>query len=99
MIWGLAVVGTALKLFFIGRFPLLSTVIYVAMGWLVLVAAGPLVSTLDTVTLAWLLAGGVAYTAGTLFYHGRRIPYSHAIWHLFVVTGSVCHGIAVGTLL
>jgi len=99
VVWGLAVVGTTLKLFFLGRFPRISTLVYVAMGWLGLIAAGPLVRALDAGTLAWLLAGGIAYTAGTPFYHGRRLPYSHAIWHVFVVAGSVCHGIAVGTLL
>lgn len=99
VIWGLAVVGTALKLCFLGRFPRISTLVYVAMGWLGLIAAGPLVRALDAGTLGWLLAGGIAYTAGTPFYHGRRLPYSHAIWHVFVVVGSVCHGIAVGTLL
>lgn len=99
VIWGLAVVGIAMKLLFIGRFRLLSTLTYVAMGWLVLIAVGPLVRALDGVTLAWLVAGGLAYTAGTPFYHGRRLPYAHAIWHVFVLAGSVCHAIAVGTIL
>lgn len=99
VIWGLAVVGVGLKLVFIGRFKVLSTVVYVAMGWLVLVAGVPLVRTLDPATLLWLLAGGVAYTAGTAFYHSRRIRYAHAIWHLFVIAGSACHAIAVATIV
>lgn len=99
VIWGLAVVGVGLKLVFIGRFRLVSTLVYVGMGWLVLVAAVPLVRTLDPATLVWLLAGGVAYTAGTPFYHNRRIRYAHAIWHLFVIAGSACHAIAVGTIV
>ena len=99
VIWGLAVTGIGLKLVFAGRFRLVSTLVYVAMGWLVLVATGPLLRTLDGVTLAWLLAGGVAYTAGTPFYHTARIRYGHAVWHLFVLGGSVCHGVAVATLL
>ena len=99
VIWGLAVVGIALKLIFIGRFKLLSTAVYVAMGWLVLVAVVPLVRNLDPVTLVWMVAGGVAYTAGTPFYHNRRIRYAHAIWHLFVIAGSACHAIAVATIV
>lgn len=99
VIWGLAVVGVALKLVFIGRFKLVSTLVYVGMGWLVLVAGVPLVRTLDPVTLVWLVAGGVAYTAGTPFYHNRRVRYAHAIWHVFVILGSVCHTVAVATIV
>ena len=99
VIWGLAVTGIGLKLAFAGRFRLVSTLVYVAMGWLVLVATGPMLRNLDGVTLAWLLAGGVAYTAGTPFYHTARLRYGHAVWHLFVLGGSVCHGVAVATLL
>ncbi|HSK21465.1 MAG TPA: hemolysin III family protein [Longimicrobiales bacterium] len=96
VVWGLAVAGIIFKLFFIGRFPRVSTAIYIGMGWLVVVAAGPLVRAVDPVALAWLVGGGLAYTGGTVFYHSRRIPYAHAVWHLFVLTGSVCHAIAVG---
>lgn len=96
VIWGLAVAGIVFKLFFTGRFRLLSTAIYVGMGWLALLAIGPMVRHLAPTTLVWLLAGGVAYTAGTLFYHNRRIPYAHAVWHVFVMAGSVCHAVAVG---
>ena len=99
VIWGLAVIGVALKLVFIGRFKLISTIVYVAMGWLVLVAVVPLVRALDPITLVWMVAGGVAYTAGTPFYHNRRIRYSHAIWHLFVIAGSACHAVAVATIV
>lgn len=99
VVWGLAVAGVIYKLCFIGRFPRLSTALYLAMGWLSVVAAGPMVRHLDPSTLAWLVAGGLVYTLGTLFYHNRRIPYAHAIWHLFVIGGSVCHAVAVGTLV
>ena len=99
VIWGLAVAGIALKLVFIGRFKLLSTAVYVAMGWLVLVAAVPLVRAFDATTIAWLVAGGVAYTAGTPFYHNTRIRHAHAVWHVFVLAGSVCHGVAVATIV
>lgn len=94
-IWGLAVAGIVFKLFFTGRFKVASTLVYIAMGWLVVVATGPLRAELPGTTLAWLIGGGVAYTAGTAFYLSRRIPYAHAVWHLFVLAGSVCHFAAV----
>jgi hemolysin III len=83
------------KLFFTGRFNLVSTLVYVAMGWLVLLAIRPVMAALDGWTFGWLIAGGAAYTLGTVFYHRPSLAYSHAIWHLFVVAGSVCHYIAV----
>jgi len=94
-IWGLAAAGIVFKLFYTGRFKLLSTAIYIAMGWLVLVAIKPLLNALDAWALGWLLAGGLCYTLGTVFYHRPRLKYSHAIWHLFVIAGSVCHYVAV----
>jgi hemolysin III len=94
--WGLAVAGVVFKLFFTGRFPRVSTAIYLGMGWMAVVAIVPMLERLPRVTLAWLVAGGLAYTAGTVFYHNRR-PYAHAVWHLFVLAGSVCHFAAVLT--
>ncbi len=94
-IWTLALAGCVFKLFFTGRFKLLSTLIYVAMGWLALIAIEPMLRLLPGWTLAWLFAGGIAYTVGALFYLSRRLPYAHAIWHGFVIAGSVCHFIAV----
>jgi hemolysin III len=96
VIWGLAVAGVVFKLFAAGRFPRVSTTIYIAMGWLIVIAAGPMVRSLPPVVIAWLLAGGLAYTLGTVFYHNRRLTYAHAVWHLFVLAGSVCHAVAVG---
>ncbi|HWK90168.1 MAG TPA: hemolysin III family protein [Longimicrobium sp.] len=93
--WGLAVAGVVFKLFFTGRFPRISTAIYIGMGWMAVVAIVPMLERLSGVTLAWLVAGGLAYTAGTVFYHNHRIPYAHAVWHLFVLAGSVCHYAAV----
>ena len=94
-IWTLAIVGVVFKLFFTGRFKGLSTLIYVAMGWIIVFAIRPLMQQVDAATIAWLFGGGLAYTAGTVFYMSRRIPYAHAIWHLFVLLGSVCHFVAV----
>lgn len=94
-IWTLAVFGVVFKLFYTGRFKLLSTAIYIAMGWLVIVAIKPMLNALDGWTLGWLLLGGLFYTLGTYFYHRESIRFSHAIWHMFVIGGSVCHFIAV----
>lgn len=98
VIWGLAVAGVVFKLFFTGRFPRLSTILYLGMGWLVILAVNPMLHHLQTPTLLWLLAGGIAYSAGTIFYHATR-PYAHAVWHLFVLAGSACHVVAVATQL
>ena len=94
-IWTLAVIGVVFKLFFTGRFKGLSTLIYIGMGWLAIFAIKPMMAEIDATTLTWLFAGGIAYTAGTIFYMSRRIPYAHAIWHVFVLAGSVCHFVAV----
>jgi hemolysin III len=95
VVWALAAAGVVFKLFYTGRFPRLSTGIYLAMGWLVLVAVVPMVQRFPWETLAWLAAGGLAYTAGTVFYVKEHIRYSHAVWHLFVIAGSACHYTAV----
>ncbi|HEY0966466.1 MAG TPA: hemolysin III family protein [Opitutaceae bacterium] len=100
VIWGLAVVGVTLKFWFAGRFTLLSTLIYLAMGWLVIVATRPMLAAVAPSGLWLLLAGGLCYTGGTVFYLWRSLRYHHAVWHLFVLGGSVCHFFAVyGTLV
>lgn len=91
VIWGLALVGIVFKLFFVGRFKLLSTLIYVGMGWMALVAIRPLCQSLPRGGLVWLVVGGLLYTLGTVFYLKRSIPFNHAIWHAFVLAGSLCH--------
>ncbi len=94
-IWTLAFAGVVFKLFYTGRFKKLSTAIYIAMGWLVIVAIKPMWNSLDGWTLGWLFAGGAFYTLGTIFYHRESVPYSHSIWHAFVIAGSVCHFVSV----
>jgi hemolysin III len=94
-IWILATGGVVFKLFFTGRFKLLSTLIYIAMGWMVLAAIVPVFRALDGWTFGWLLAGGACYTLGTFFYHRPSMRYSHAVWHMFVIAGSVCHYVSV----
>lgn len=93
--WGLAAIGVAFKLFFTGRFKLFSTLVYIGMGWMSLFAIQPMIVKIPLSALMWLLAGGLAYTGGTLFYHNEKLRYSHAVWHLFVLAGSACHFIAV----
>jgi len=93
-VWTIAVAGVVFKWFYTGRFKLVSTLLYLAMGWLALVVAVPMYHVLALSTLAWLLAGGLAYSAGTVFYLSKR-PYAHAVWHAFVLAGSGCHYIAV----
>lgn len=94
-IWSLTVAGIIFKVFFTGKLNALSTAIYVLMGWMCVVVAKPLVEALTVEALVWISAGGIAYTAGIVFYHNRRIPYSHAVWHLFVVAGSAFHFFAI----
>jgi hemolysin III len=93
-LWIIAVVGTVLKIFFVGRFRLFSTLLYVAMGWTAAIAAKPISAHVPAGCIALLVAGGVAYTGGVVFYQWRRLPYHHAIWHLFVVAGSAIHFLA-----
>ncbi len=95
VIWGLALVGIVLKSTLGPRHPRLSTVVYLAMGWLVVVAIRPLVLHMPPWGLFWLAAGGVAYTAGVAFYVARRLRYAHFVWHLAVLTGTICHFVAV----
>ena len=95
LVWSLALAGIVFKILATGRFAVLSTVVYVLMGWLCIIAVKPMLVLLSPGALALLAAGGVLYTAGTVFYHSRRVPYSHAVWHLFVVAGSVCHYLAI----
>lgn len=95
IIWALAVAGVTMKFWFAGRFRVLSTLLYLAMGWLVVIALRPMLRAVPATGLWLLLAGGLSYTLGTAFYVSRRLPYHHAIWHLFVLGGSVCHFFAV----
>lgn len=88
IIWGLALFGIVFKVFFIHRFEKLSLALYIVMGWLIIFAIKPLYEQLPAEGIALLIAGGVLYTLGSVFYMWRRLPYNHAIWHLFVIAGS-----------
>jgi len=95
VVWGLALVGIVFKIFLTGRYELLSGLFYLALGWVALVAIVPLVQRVPIGGLVWIFAGGVAYTAGMIFYAWRVVPHHHAVWHLFVMAGSTCHFFAV----
>ena len=95
IIWGLALVGILSKTAGRVRIPGLSTGLYLVMGWLVVVAIRPLVAQMPAPGLAWLVAGGVAYTLGVVFYATSHVRYNHFVWHLFVVAGTACHFVAV----
>ncbi|MDL0431503.1 hemolysin III family protein [Marinobacter sp. TBZ242] len=95
IIWSLALTGVVLKIIFKNRFKLARVGIYIAMGWLITFASSDLVASLNETALYLTIAGGVAYTAGVVFYLADRIPYMHAIWHLFVIGGSALHFSAV----
>lgn len=95
IIWGVALFGVAFKAFFTKKFLFMSTLFYLAMGWLIVLAWGPLVATVPYGGMVLLVAGGLMYTLGTLFYVWRGFPFHHAIWHLFVLVGSVLHFFAI----
>ncbi|BFM12916.1 hemolysin III family protein [Simiduia litorea] len=95
VIWSLALFGIFFKLFFRYRFPKISLFTYILMGWLVIVATSEMLTKVPSGALWLLLAGGLVYTFGAIFYKWERIPYNHAIWHLFVLGGSTCHFLAV----
>jgi hemolysin III len=91
VVWGIAIFGLVLKLFFTGKFERFSTFLYLAMGWLAIIPFDELNTALDPKALTLLFGGGAAYTVGVLFYTIERIPYNHFIWHLFVLGGASCH--------
>jgi len=95
VVWSLTVLGVLFKIFFINRFKIISTIAYILMGWIIVVAIKPLLQALPASAIAWIVAGGVVYTLGTIFYTWKKIPYNHAIWHSFVLVGSACHVCAV----
>ena len=89
--WGSAVVGILFKVWTTGRFRYISTIAYVVMGWVALVAIIPLVRSLHGLGTMWLAVGGGLYTLGCVFYLWKSLPYAHMVWHLFVLAGTICH--------
>ena len=93
--WGLALTGIILKLFFTGKYNLISTIMYVLMGWVIVFAIKPLINNLPLEGLLWLFAGGISYTIGAILYSIKKIKFNHAIFHMFVLIGSFCHFMSV----
>ena len=94
--WGLAVAGVVYKMFFYtDKYRVISALMYVAMGWVVIIAFKPLLENLSAGGLLWLAIGGLSYSLGVIFYLWQRLPFSHGIWHLFVLGGSISHFFAV----
>jgi len=95
VIWGSAILGILLKCLCIGKFRKLSVALYIVMGWFCLIVFKELMTRLPPLSLIFLVLGGLSYTFGVIFYAWRRLPYNHAVWHLFVLTGSIGHYFAV----
>ncbi|WP_422657327.1 PAQR family membrane homeostasis protein TrhA [Paenibacillus sp. EC2-1] len=95
IIWGIAIFGCIFKAFFVKKFLFMSTVFYIAMGWLIVIAWSPLTAVVAQEGINLLVGGGLLYTLGTIFYVWRGFPFHHAIWHLFVLAGSILHFFAV----
>ena len=95
LIWSLAVAGIVLKAVGGLRHPAVSTAVYVAMGWLIVIAARPVWLHVPARGVVWLVLGGVAYTTGVAFYAAKRLPFGHFVWHVFVLVGTACHFVAV----
>ncbi len=93
--WGLALTGIILKFFFTGRYKLISTLMYIVMGWIIVFAIKPLIDNLPLEGLLWLIAGGISYTIGAILYSIKKIKFNHAIFHIFVLIGSYCHFMSV----
>ena len=91
LIWGMALAGILAKILLFGRLRWVSVAFYLAMGWLIIIAVRPMLQMLPSGLVAWLVAGGLFYTLGVIFYSRKRMRYHHAIWHLFVLAGSLCH--------
>ncbi|MEY8000325.1 hemolysin III family protein [Clostridium sp. Mt-5] len=91
IIWTLAILGIIMKVFWVGKYEIASTLLYIFMGWIIIFAMKKLLILLSPVGIALLVAGGIIYTVGAILYMMDKIPYNHAIWHLFVMGGSACH--------
>ncbi|WP_271784401.1 PAQR family membrane homeostasis protein TrhA [Aquimarina algiphila] len=91
IVWSLAVIGTILKIFFTGRFDVLSVILYLIMGWLIILDIDTLSNVVGDEGITYLMLGGAAYTIGIVFYALKQIPFGHVIWHLFVLAGSIFH--------
>lgn len=95
IVWGIALIGVTLKLFFTGKYGKISTIAYILMGWLGIFGLESLIANLPLEAVVWLIAGGISYTIGAILYSIKAIKFNHAIFHVFVLLGSVCHFMSV----
>lgn len=95
VVWGLALVGAVIRSIYLHRFRKLMVAVYLLMGWMFVIAGKQVYLSLPSISLTFLILGGVAYSVGVIFYMWRRLPYSHGIWHLFVLAGSILHFFAI----
>jgi hemolysin III len=95
VVWGLAFAGVGFKVVMTARLRILGPLLYLAMGWLIVIAYEPLVAAVPGAGIDWLIAGGLFYSGGLIFYAWDRLPFNHAIWHGFVLAGSACHYVAI----
>lgn len=95
IVWGLTIVGITMKILWLNKFEKLSTILYILMGWIIIIAIKYIVASVPLVSAVLLVVGGVIYTVGCIFYVNNKIPYNHAIWHLFVLGGSICHFLSI----
>lgn len=94
-VWAVAIIGIIFKTMYTGRYDKISTAAYVLMGWICLISLKEMLVAIPPGGLAWLVAGGICYTVGVIFYAWHKLPFNHAIWHLFVLGGSICHFFAI----
>lgn len=95
VVWGAAIIGITIKVFFTGKFEVISTIMYVVMGWLIVFYLRTIIRYLPTTGLVLLVVGGIVYTLGSVLFLFDKISYNHAIWHLFVIGGSTCHFLCI----
>jgi hemolysin III len=99
IIWGLTIIGINLEIFAMRKLRYLSVIVYILMGWMIVIAIKPLLNVVPPSFLRWMLYGGLAYTLGVIFYVAKKMPYHHSVWHLFVLGGSICHFVGMLQLL
>lgn len=99
LVWGIAIMGTLLKLFYTGKFEVLSLILYAVMGWIIVIDLNNLLESMSNYGLFYLSLGGAFYTIGILFYAVKKIPYNHLIWHFFVLGGAISHWLMVNAII
>ena len=95
IVWTMAVCGIVAKIFLTGRYGIVSVILYIAMGWIIVLAIKPMIQSVPWKLFIWLLIGGLSYTFGIIFYAWEKMPYNHTVWHLFVLGGSIAHFIGI----